>query len=91
MNPTLHLCLALLLPWVAAHALPQQAVSLQWQDQTIIAALAYAPTAGACRGAAVVSPGAGGSETRAFGAYIALSPTGCKWLAAIDGAKHESK
>lgn len=34
MNPTLHLCLTLLLPWVAAHALPQQAVSLQRQDQT---------------------------------------------------------
>ena len=34
MNPTLNLCLALLLPWVAAHALPQQAVSLQRQDQT---------------------------------------------------------
>ena len=62
-NPTLHLCLALLLPWVAAHALPQQAVSLQRQDQTTIAVMAYAPKAGACRGAALVSPGAGGSET----------------------------
>lgn len=72
MNPTLHLRLALLLPWVAAHALPQQAVSLQRQDQTTIAVMAYAPMAGACRGVAVVSPG-------------------CKWLAAIDGAKHESK
>jgi hypothetical protein len=63
MNPTLHLCLALLLPWVAAHALAQQAVSLQRQDQTTIAMMAYAPKAGACRGVAVVSPGAGGSET----------------------------
>ena len=47
MNPTLHLCLALLLPWVAAHSLAHESVSLKGQDQTTIAALGYAPMAGA--------------------------------------------
>ncbi|MCX7224437.1 MAG: hypothetical protein NT071_02225 [Burkholderiales bacterium] len=81
MNPTLHLRLALLLPWVAAPALAQDAVSLQRQDQTIIAALAYAPTAGACRGVALVSPGAGGSET-GYG-YLGEALAGLGYLAVV--------
>ena len=83
MNPTLHLCLALLLPWVAAHALAQQAVSLQRQDQTTIAVLAYAPKAGACRGVALVSPGAGGSET-GYG-YLGEALAGLGYLAVVVG------
>jgi predicted dienelactone hydrolase len=62
MNPTLHLSLALLLPVAAGTAQAQEAVSLQRQDQTTIAVMAYAPKAGACRGMAIISPGAGGSE-----------------------------
>jgi len=63
MNPTLRLCLALLLPWVAGTAQAQEAVSLNRQDQTTIAVMAYAPKDGACRGVAIVLPGAVGSET----------------------------
>jgi hypothetical protein len=40
MNPSLHHCLALQLPWVAGASLARQAVSLQRQDQTTIAVLA---------------------------------------------------
>jgi len=83
MNPTLHLCLALLLPWVAAHALAQQAVSLQRQDQTTIAVMAYAPKAGACRGVAVVSPGAGGAETGY--SYLGDALAGLGYLAVVVG------
>ena len=81
MNPTLHLRLALLLPWVAAHALPQQAVSLQRQDQTTIAVMAYAPMAGACRSVAVISPGAGGSETGY--SYLGEALAGLDYLAVV--------
>jgi len=59
MNPTLRLCLALLLPVAAGTARPQEAVSLQRQDQKTIAVMAYAPKVGACRGVAIISPGAG--------------------------------
>jgi dienelactone hydrolase len=62
MNPAGRLCLALLLPVAAGIAQAQEALSLQRQDQTTIAVMAYAPKAGACRGMAIISPGAGGSE-----------------------------
>lgn len=83
MNPTLHLCLALLLPWVTGLALAQETVSLQRPDQKTIAVMAYAPKSGACRGVAIVSPGAGGSETGY--SYLADALAGLAYLAVVVG------
>ena len=83
MNPTLHLCIALLLPVAVGIAQAQEAVSLQRQDQITIAVTAYAPKAGACRGVAVVSPGAGGSET-GYG-YLGEALAGLGYLAVVVG------
>ncbi len=83
MNQTLHLCLALLLPVAAGTVQAQEPVSLQRQDQTTIAVTAYAPEAGACRGVAVVSPGAGGSETGY--SYLGEALAGLNYLAVVVG------
>jgi predicted dienelactone hydrolase len=40
----------------------QETLQLQRQDHNFLQATAYAPTAATCRGIAIVSPGAGGSE-----------------------------
>jgi predicted dienelactone hydrolase len=45
-----------------ANASAQETVSLVREDQKVAAVLAYAPKLDFCRGIAVVSPGAGGSE-----------------------------
>jgi predicted dienelactone hydrolase len=57
-------CLAALALILGAGAAPraQESVSLQRQDGTPVSVTAYAPRAGACRGVAIISPGAGGSE-----------------------------
>ena len=56
-------------------------MSLTRQDQATVAVLAYAPTAGACRGVAVVSPGAGGSETGY--SYLGEALAGLDYLAVV--------
>ena len=53
-------CAALAL--AAGGAAAQQAISLVRQDQAAVPAIAYPPPAGPCRGVAIVSHGAGGSE-----------------------------
>jgi predicted dienelactone hydrolase len=83
MNPAGRLCLALLLPVAAGTVQAQEPVSLQRQDQTTIAVMAYAPEAGACRGVAVVSPGAGGSETGY--SYLGEALAGLNYLAVVVG------
>ena len=51
-----------LLLLVAGTALGQEAVSLSRQDQKAVPVTAYLPKSVACRGVAIISPGAGGSE-----------------------------
>jgi predicted dienelactone hydrolase len=55
--------LGALLLGLAGSAGAQQALQLTRQDQRAVAAVAYTPGTGICRGIAVISPGAGGSET----------------------------
>lgn len=44
-------------------ALSQEAILVPRQDQLVVSMTAYAPRGRDCRGAAIISPGAGGSET----------------------------
>lgn len=52
----------LLLPISISAALAQEIVQLTRKDQHLISAAAYAPRITPCRGRAIISPGAGGSE-----------------------------
>ena len=61
----------------------QESVTLQRQDQTPVAVTAYAARTGACRGVAIVSPGAGGSEQGYRHLGEALSSLG--YLAVVVG------
>ena len=51
-----------LLLLVAGGAFGQEAVSLTRQDQSAVPVTAYSPKSADCRGIAIISPGAGGSE-----------------------------
>lgn len=83
--PTLLLrcCAAWLLAGTAVCALAQQTLSLTRQDQTRIEVMAYSPRPAACRGVAVVSPGAGGSETGYR--YLGEALSGLGYLAVVVG------
>jgi predicted dienelactone hydrolase len=52
-----------LLLGLAGTAAAQQSLQLTRQDQKAVAVTAYTPGTGTCRGIAIISPGAGGSET----------------------------
>ena len=47
---------------VAGAAFGQEVVSLTRQDQKTVPVTAYSPKSAGCRGVAIISPGAGGSE-----------------------------
>jgi predicted dienelactone hydrolase len=51
-----------LLQLTAVVAFGQEVVTIQRQDQKAMAIAAYSPKTGNCRGIAIISPGAGGSE-----------------------------
>lgn len=74
------LVLALLTAGTVAAA---EAVSLQRQDRKAVTVVAYHPAGTACRGVAIVSPGAGGSETGYRYLGEALSSLG--YLAVVVG------
>lgn len=59
----------------------QETVSLTRQDQRVVAAIAYAPKAAACRGVAVISHGAGGSEQGYR--YLGEALSGLGYLAVV--------
>ena len=73
----------------AGEILGQQAFTLQRQDQMMVPVLAYPPQAGSCRGVALVSPGAGGSENGY--AYLGAGMSGLGYLTAVMGHQESGK
>lgn len=74
---------------VAGEVAAQESVSLSRQDQEIVPATAYLPKGAACRGVAVISPGAGGSEKGYQYLGEAMSTLG--YLAVVVGHKQSGR
>jgi predicted dienelactone hydrolase len=77
-------CAAALLLAAAGQAGAQETLRLTREDRQALSVTAYAPRgAGACRGVALISPGAGGSE-RGYG-YLGEALSGLGYLAVVMG------
>lgn len=84
MNQFLHrIALGALLVGAAGLAAGQDAIQFRRQDQQPVSAMAYAPAAAACRGVAIVSPGAGGSENGYR--YLAEGMSALGYMAVVVG------
>lgn len=68
---------------IAPPAIAQQTVTLLRQDRQTIAVTAFMPDPGPCRGIAIVSPGAGGSE-RGY-AYLGAALSALGYLTTVVG------
>lgn len=73
----------MLLACATGVALAQEAAQLKRQDHKSLAVTAYAPRSPACKGIAIVSPGAGGSE-RGY-AYLGEALSSLGFLAVVIG------
>lgn len=80
---------ASLVSLAAVPAGAQEAVSLQRQDGSTVAVSVYPPKTSTCRGVAIVSPGAGGSETGY--AYLGEGLSGLGYLAVVVGHQESGR
>lgn len=83
MHKLLRNSVALLALLTAMGASAQDAVSLLRQDQKTVPVTAYPPTSADCRGIAIISPGAGGSETGY--PYLGKAMSSLGYLAVVVG------
>lgn len=81
--------LGALLLGAAAGAGAQQAIQLTRQDQQAVPVTAYVAPASGCRGIAVISPGAGGSE-RGY-AYLGQAMASLGYLAVVVGHEESGR
>lgn len=82
------IAIAALSLWIAASGWAQQGVSLTRQDGHTVPALAYGPQA-VCKGSAILSPGAGGSE-RGY-RYLGEAMAGLGYLTVVVGHQESGR
>lgn len=70
-------------------AIGQEAIALSRQDQKLVPTTAYAPKVAACRGIAIISPGAGGSEQGY--AYLGEAMAALGYLAVVVGHQESGR
>ncbi|MEI7970281.1 MAG: alpha/beta hydrolase [Betaproteobacteria bacterium] len=81
-------CAAILLSMIAGTAAGQEPASVGVQDRKPVPIMAYSP-GGGCRGIAIISPGAGGSETGY--AYLGRTLSALGFLAVVVGHQESGR